>query len=572
MSNEIIVRDASNNNLKNISVSIPLNRYVALMGKSGSGKSTLAVDVILAGYIKKYYNVIVPVKPELFKQRTSGYSKKCSLLKFMELNVISKNKELTVIEYLRLIKITSKFTAENLLIIAEKLGILEISMNKNISEMSLTEYNKCRFLKLLISSEAELFIIDELCAGMIYEEACAVADIFKYIVSLGFSIIAIEHSLPIISSAEYVVVMGPEAGINGGKVVFAGEMSEYKKRDTWKQMILTYNTNININQGSKKLLKISDVNYHSFSKMEIKIPLEGIVAVCGGMCAGKSSMLEIIYRACDKSANAWKNRKGIDGEITGKNYIRRPYIIDQTPIGNNSMSTPATYASIMDSIRNFYYNSKDNEIAKMDKSEFSYNGTGKCLKCGGTGCFETDAGTEKIYITCSDCGGKRYKKSVEIVKENGLMIGEVLTTSCKELYDIYKEDRRKKNLNDKIGFINEVGLSYLTLGQPSSTLSGGESQRIKITKELAKKLGDRCLFILDSPAKGLHVEDLPDVMKVLKKLVSKNNSIIISENNPFFIYNADWVIYLDQGKIIYQGEPINLPTKCKKRLGIGVNV
>lgn len=572
MSNEITVKNASNNNLKDISVSIPLNKYVAFIGKSGSGKSTLAVDVILAGYIKKNGNVIVPVKPALFRQRASGYSKKCSLLKFLALKENIKNKDITVMEYLNAIKITCKFSVENLLFITEKLGIAEVSTNKSISEMSLTEYNKCRFLKLLLSSDAELFIIDELSAGMIYDEAYAVADVLKYIVSLGFSVIAIEHSLPIISSAEYVVEMGPEAGANGGNVVFAGEMSEYKKRDIWKKMVMIYDTKINIEQGSKKLLKINDVNYHLFNKMEISIPLEGIVAVCGGMGSGKSSMLDIIFRACDKSANAWKNREGIEGEITGKNYIRRPYIIDQTPIGNNSMSTPATYTGIMNSVRNFYYNSKDNETAKLDKSDFSYNATGKCPKCGGTGCFETDTGEEKIYVTCSDCGGKRYNKEVEVVKENGLMIGDVLTISCKELFDVYKEDKKKKSLNDKIGFINEVGLSYLTLGQPSGTLSGGESQRIKITKELAKKLGDRCLFILDSPAKGLHVEDLLDVMKILKKLVSKNNSIIISENNPFFVYNADWVIYLDAGKIVYQGDPNNLPTKCKKRLGIGVNM
>ena len=167
---------------------------------------------------------------------------------------------------------------------------------------------------------------------------------------------------------------------------------------------------------------------------------------------------------------------------------------------------------------------------------------------------------------CDACNGKRYNDNTLRIIESDMSIGDVLSCSCHELYKIYSQDAKKQILTEKIDFINKIGLSYLRLGQPSGSLSGGESQRIKITKELSKKLGDRCLFILDSPAKGLHMLDLPCVMESLKKLIGKNNSVVIAENNPYFVCMSDWILYLQDGKIMYEGTPENCPKNLLKGL------
>ena len=276
--------------------------------------------------------------------------------------------------------------------------------------------------------------------------------------------------------------------------------------------------------------------------------------------------MDIIFRACDKSASAWKNREGIDGVIEGKNNLRRPYMIDQVPIGNNAMSTPATYTSIMESLRNIYLNKAKEEQLNFEKGDFSFNSRGQCKKCKGRGSFEISIDDELIYEVCDACNGKRYNDNTLRIIESDMSIGDVLSCSCHELYKIYSQDAKKRILTEKIDFINKIGLSYLRLGQPSGSLSGGESQRIKITKELSKKLGDRCLFILDSPAKGLHMLDLPCVMESLKKLIGKNNSVVIAENNPYFVCMSDWIIYLQHGKIMYEGTPENCPKKLLKGL------
>jgi excinuclease ABC subunit A len=567
--NAITIANASVNNLKNIFLTIPLNKYVVFVGRSGSGKSTLAEDVIMAGYIKHSRNVSVPVKPALFKQQPLGYTQKHTLIRYMAGETDNDDIDIYLSEYLKKAGQKSQFPASDLVLIAKKLSISFIKMNKYVSDMSLSEYNKCRFMKLIFNSNAQLFIVDELAAGLSYSDALGVADALKHIVSLGSSVIVIDHSMPLISASDFVVELGPFAGDAGGQIMFSDTTKIFKKTKRWEDMNKAYNEKLNIELGSKKLLKIDNINFHSFINLDITIPLDGIVSICGITGSGKSSLLDIILRAYDKSTNAWKNRMGIDGEIAGKNYIRRPYIIDQNPIGKNSMSTPATYAGIMDGLRNIYLTEAQNKGLRFGISDFSYNADGKCSACNGSGYSEIEINEERIHMPCPDCNGSRYNKRMLTVKESGFSIGELLRLSCERVYEIYSKDIKKKFISEKIKFINEVGLSYLALGQPSSALSGGESQRIKITKELAKRLGDRCLFILDSPAKGLHVEDMANILRVLKRLVSKNNSIIIGENQPFFVVNSDWIIYLENGKITYSGKPVSLPKKYKEILGIG---
>lgn len=556
----ITVRNASLNNLKNVSIQIPLGKYVVFVGKSGSGKSTLAVNVVMSGFMKKLQDVAVPLEPVLFKQKAFIPNSNQTIGVFLGISseciedFINNNK---------------KFNDSKKLLFKELVHILGLEKTNTkdlIRELNLTKYNKVRFLKMLLKTNAELLIVDELGAGLSINEATCIAKCFRLLVDYGYSILSVEHAVPIIENSDYVIELGPDAGEYGGLVTFEGDTFEYRKTVRWREIKELLNVAETAHNKLSKGISVSDINYHSFNHLDISIPFSGIVTVCGPSGAGKSSLLDIIFRACDKSASAWKNREGIDGTIEGKNNLRRPYMIDQVPIGNNAMSTPATYTNIMESLRNIYLNAAIEGHLEFEKGDFSFNSSGQCAKCKGRGNFEIKVDDELIYEVCDSCGGKRYNEHSLSVKESGLSIGDVLSSSCLDLFEIYSKDNKKKILAEKIDFINKIGLSYLRLGQPSGSLSGGESQRIKITKELSKKLGDRCLFILDSPAKGLHMLDLPCVMESLKKLIAKNNSVVIAENNPYFVSMSDWIIYLQDGKIMYEGTPENCPKKLLKGL------
>jgi excinuclease ABC subunit A len=514
----------------------------------------------MSGYMKKIQNVSVPLEPILFKQKSFIPNFDQTIAGFLG---ISSNSIAEFIERNKKIKAEKKELLKELL---EILELNELNIHDLVRELNLTKYNKIRFIKMLLKTETKLLIVDELGAGLSLSDAGAIAKCFRRLVDFGYSILSVEHAIPIIEQSDYVIELGPDAGEYGGEVIFEGSTSEYKKTKRWIEMKNLLKETTRAHNKLSKGISISNINYHNFSKLDVTIPFNGIVTICGPSGAGKSSLLDIIFRACDKSASAWKNREGIDGAIEGKNNLRRPYMIDQVPIGNNAMSTPATYTNIMESLRNIYSNKAKEKQLDFDKGDFSFNSRGQCKKCKGRGSFELKINDELIYEVCDSCNGKRYNDNTLSITESDMSIGDVLSCSCYELYRIYSQDVKKRIITEKIDFINKIGLSYLRLGQPSGSLSGGESQRIKITKELSKKLGDRCLFILDSPAKGLHMLDLPCVMESLKKLIRKNNSVVIAENNPYFVCMSDWIIYLQDGKIIYEGLPENCPKKLLKGL------
>lgn len=560
---QIKIANANANNLKNVSLELPLNQWITFVGKSGSGKSTLA-DVILGGYLSKQANVCVPVEVALFRQKVS-----------------IPNSSQTVSAYLGLHKQAignpigeamsgflyggSAAKSELLSDAAKTMGIASLPCNTAISELSLTSFNKVRFIKFLLENTAELLIIDELASGMCYAEATSVAKVLRKIVEEGYSVIAIEHSLPMIEASDYIVEMGPGAGVEGGTVIFAGSISIYLQSNQYQDMLSDVSNILPPNKTERKKIKIEKINFRNLQLSNFSMPTNCIVNVCGVSGSGKTSLLDIVFRAFDKSTNAWKNRTGIDGEVGGKAYIRRPHFVDQTPIGSNSLSTPATYTKIMDILRNMFAQLPESYARNYSVSEYSYNSYGGCYQCGGKGVREVAIGDEIIFEPCSACHGSRYRDEINEIVIGGLSIGAMLQLPCGALT---QQCPGRKTLVEKLNFLVDVGLSYLTLGQPSPSLSGGESQRIKITKELAKKLGDRSLFILDTPSRGLHPSDFNKVFMMMRRLVAKNNSILIADNNPYFVRNADWLIVLDGNCIAYQGNPSKLPVNLISKLGL----
>ena len=560
----IKITNAKVNNLKNLSIELPLNQWIAFVGKSGSGKSTLAADVIFGGYLSKREDVLVPVDVALFRQRVFIPNSSQTVATYFgwrnQVTPTSFGEALP--KYIE----SKKTQYGNLLSEAAKaLSIDSLNCNTPISELSLTTFNKLRFVRFLLKTTANLLIFDELASGMSFSDAKQTAAILRSIVETGHSVITIEHSLPMIEAADYIVEMGPGAGIEGGMVTFAGPTRDYMNTERYKCIRSRLSHILPKNKIERKLLKIEKVNYNNLRLPEVSMPANCIVNVCGLSGCGKTSLLDVVFRAFDKSTNAWKNRSGIDGEIGGKAYIRRPHFVDQTPIGSNSMSTPATYTKIMDVLRDIFAQLPESKAKGFSVSEFSYNSNGGCGQCGGKGVREIIVDDEVLFEPCSACSGSRYRDEINRILIGDLSIGAMLQLPCGALAQ-QCPDRR--TLVEKIGFIVDVGLSYLTLGQPSPSLSGGESQRIKITKELAKKLGDRSLFILDTPSRGLHVDDLDKIFVMMRRLVAKNNSMLIADNNPYFIRNSDWIIYLAHNNIAYQGPPSKLPKKFITELGL----
>lgn len=564
----IIVKHANKHNLKDVSIAIPMNKMTSFIGKSGSGKSTLAVDVIFESTMFPNDNVIVPGEVAIFRQTAYMQNKKCLVGSYLfNSNKIDDNIKLS--DSLPNYTVGRFFNNKSLKTMAKMLGIDKLKLNVPVESLSLTVYNKIRFFRLLLSKRKySILIVDELSVALTDNNAKEIGKLFQYIVSKGLTVLAIEHSLPIISFSDYIVEMGPDAGVHGGEVIYSGSFEEYKKTQRWKDIIKESKKKLQHRVDFKKQITIQNINFNCLSKLDVSFPLNCIVNVCGNSSSGKTSLLDIIYRALDKSSNAWNRRQGIDGEVLGKQYMRRVHIIDQSPIGKNIMSTPATYVGIMDGLRELYFNICENEKLPYKYGDFSYQADYKCKKCNGTGYFKNDYDDNSFLIPCDECDGMRFEKEILSVKFDGLSIGEILQTPCDELLKHFTKEKVKKSYANKIEFLKMVGLSYLCLGQPSGTLSGGESQRIKITKELAKKLGDRSIFILDGPSRGLHVFNYADIFDVLRVLVKKNNSIIISDNAPFFIRNSDFVILLEEGRILHQGPPDKIPVEFKKRLGL----
>jgi excinuclease ABC subunit A len=394
---------------------------------------------------------------------------------------------------------------------------------KPVGRKSLGETNLENFNKILKEiKKGDLLIVDEPCAGMAKEDRENILKILKDTVKKGISVIAVEHSKDIIINADYVIEFGPESGAGGGKVVFQGSIIEYKKVKTPTSVYAFSNKASQIDYKrvpsdraklmQNKTLTIKGINKNNLKNYTVSFPLGSLVCISGKIGAGKSTLLSIVYGALFKGKDAWKLRQGFKS-IEGKNNVRRSYFVDQTLLSSISTSTPATYLGIWDVIRNVYANLPESKKLKLTKASFSFNAKNK----------------------------KELIDKIEKVKYNEKSIYDVLNITIDEAVDLFYSFPLVVR---KLGFLQEVGLGYLTLGQKSNTLSGGEAQRVRLAKILSKKLGDRCIYILDIPSRGLHLSNLPMLVKVLQKIIDKNNTVLIAENREELIDNCDCVIKL----------------------------
>lgn len=398
-------------------------------------------------------------------------------------------------------------------ILAQKV-ILPKGVKKSLGEYNLEKLRS----KLSSITKNDLLIVDEPCAGFCKVERDLITKLIRNKVNDGYSIIAVEHNSEIIKSADYVIELGPGSGCYGGKLIFEGGIDNFKISDT-----ITAKHVFGVMAGdreipelvSNKMVTISKINTGNFKDYSFSFPLKNIVCLTGCSGSGKTTLLDVVYRALFKGKNAWRIRlKSVN--IAGKTNVRRSFIVPQSPIGDHPSSTLSTYTKVWDNIREIFASQKSAKQLKLSKSDFIIN---KDI-LDGSGNFSDDALS---------------------VRFNNHNIKDVMNLTIDEALIIFEDNSL---IVRKLQFLQEVGLGYLVLGQKSASLSGGESQRVRIANILSKKLGDRSVYIFDTPSRGLHLKDIPILINVFRKIIDKNNTILIADNREDMFEYCDYRIEL----------------------------
>ncbi len=465
----------------------------------------------------------------------------------------------TIYELLRsgLIRITSEET--NWL---EQLDIGAIPINQPMFRLGSMEARKLRFFSSIRGlKKNSLLIFDEPCAGLLPGEATKMCVLFRSLANAGHTMIVIEHSSVVVASADTIVAFGPGSGNEGGKIVFQGEPSTYSSYLQKKKSGTKNNPEEkHILSPPTKFFGGTFSEWFGFKAFEVKIPLGQLVCICGPSGSGKTAYLEAVYAIGDKTPVAWQGRSKLK-ERQGQDYIRRPHIITSETVGLHTGSTPSTFLGLWDCVRDIFANLPEAKKLCLTKSHFSFNKKeGQCSECHGQGFFNKD---QETYIVCPTCQGNRYKDSLSKVQYCGKNIVDINKFTVRQASVLFKDSQRVLRF---LNLLEYVALEYLVLGQPLNSLSGGETQRIKIVSELAKKLGDRSVYIFDIPSRGLDIQTLPRLSFALRGLVEKNNTVVIAENNPELIKHSDWIIVLNKNngqhtlEISYSGPTGECPT------------
>ncbi|MCL2414228.1 MAG: excinuclease ABC subunit UvrA [Bacteroidales bacterium] len=445
-------------------------------------------------------------------------------------------------------------------------GIEYLTLNRSAGSLSGGESQRIR-LATQIGSKlvGVLYILDEPSIGLHQRDNLRLIKALKELRDVGNSVIVVEHDKDMILAADHVIDMGPGAGINGGKIVAQGTPKEILKSKTLTCDYLSDRKTIEVpkkrREGNGKKIILKGATGHNLKNVTLQLPLGMMVCVTGVSGSGKSSLInetlhpilsKHFYRS-EKKALPYKSIEGLEN-------IDKVIEIDQSPIGRTPRSNPATYIGVFDDIRKLYASLPDAKIRGYLPGRFSFNVKGgRCEECGGAGVKVIEMNfLPAVHVHCEACNGKRYNRETLEVRYKGRSINDVLNMNIDQAVDFFENIphilRRIKTLQD-------VGLGYITLGQQSTTLSGGEAQRVKLASELSKKDTGQTLYILDEPTTGLHFEDVRVLMNVLNRLVNRGNTVLIIEHNMDVIKLADHIIDIgpeggaEGGKIIAAGTP-----------------
>lgn len=411
-----------------------------------------------------------------------------------------------------------------------------------------------------------LYILDEPSIGLHQRDNDKLIQTLKNLREVGNTVIVVEHDEDTMREADYIVDIGPRAGEHGGQIIAAGPVNEIMAcKESITGQYLTGEKSIKVpeerRKGNGNFITVTGAKENNLKNLNVKFPLGVLTMVTGVSGSGKSTLVnEILYKGLNKIVNKSKNPTGAYKEITGYENIDKIIDIDQSPIGRTPRSNPATYTGTFDIIRELFSQTPEAKMRGYKPGRFSFNVKGgRCEACSGDGIIKIEMQfLSDVYVPCEVCKGKRYNRETLEVKYKGKNIDDVLNMTVEEALEFFENIPRIKN---KIQTLKDVGLGYIRLGQPSTQLSGGEAQRIKLAFELSKRSTGKTLYILDEPTTGLHVDDVNRLVEILQRLVDAGNTVIVIEHNLDMIKCADYIIDLGPeggdkgGTLVAQGTP-----------------
>ena len=449
----------------------------------------------------------------------------------------------------------------------KNVGLEYLTLDRNAGSLSGGEAQRIRLATQIGSKlSGVLYVLDEPSIGLHQKDNQKLIDTLKKMRDLGNTLIVVEHDEETMEQSDYIVDVGPYAGVHGGEIVFSGTYDEILKDEnslTGKYLSkrLTIDTPKVRRVASRGCLEVIGAKENNLKNIDVKFPVGLLTVVTGVSGSGKSSLVnEILAKALSSHLYSSKEAPGKHDEIKNIDLIKKLIVVDQSPIGRTPRSNPGTYTGVFDDIRELFQMTNEAKYRGYDKGRFSFNVKGgRCESCQGDGVIRIEMHfLPDVYVECDACKGKRYNKETLEVKYKGKSISDVLDMTIEEAYQFFENIPKIKN---RLKTLVDVGLGYIKLGQQATTLSGGEAQRVKLASELYKRISPDALYILDEPTTGLHMDDVKKLLEVIHNIVDKGATVVIIEHNLDVIKNADYIIDLgpdggdNGGTIICTGTP-----------------
>ena len=446
-------------------------------------------------------------------------------------------------------------------------GLQYLTLSRGAATLSGGESQRIRLATQIGSSlMGVLYILDEPSIGLHQRDNDKLLETLKRLRDIGNTLIVVEHDEDTMREADHIVDVGPGAGIHGGEIVAQGTVSDLEAAPrSITGQYLSGRRKILVparrRPGNGKTLQVYGCRENNLQNVDVTIPLGTFCCVTGVSGSGKSSLVnEIIHKKLAGSLNHARIRPGLHERFAGIDQLDKVICIDQSPIGRTPRSNPATYTGLFNDIRELYAATQDAKLRGYGPGRFSFNTKGgRCEACGGDGLVKIEMHfLPDVYVPCEVCQGKRYDRETLEVRYKGATIADVLEMTCDEALEFFQNQPR---LRDKIQTLVDVGLGYIKLGQSSTTLSGGEAQRVKLATELSRRSTGSTFYILDEPTTGLHVYDVSKLIDVLQRFVESGNTVLVIEHNLDVIKCADWIIDLGPeggdggGRVVAAGTP-----------------
>ncbi|MCL2015546.1 MAG: excinuclease ABC subunit UvrA [Defluviitaleaceae bacterium] len=495
-------------------------------------------------------------------------------------------------EYLKKDKLSGTKLLEEILIKLEcmvDVGLHHLALSRPVPTLSGGEIQRL-FLASYIIAEMDsiIFIFDEPTIGLHEIEKQKLIDIIQNLIKRGNTVVAVEHDINFMQSADYIIDLGPRAGEYGGERIFQGSYADFMKCNnsltapylsgSLSMPIKTYYKSVD----KSKILRLEHCQIHNLRDISVDIPLGLLVGVAGVSGSGKSSIIadtlvpklkEVLKNSVIDGDDTKTEKQPSDVKITGIEHIKKCIIVDQKPIGRTRTSCPATYTGIFDHVRKMFANSSEAAAQGFTPGMFSVNSQGKCLKCKGDGVIHYHVGFGNfLHVDCEDCGGTGFTPESMSISVDGKNIRNILEMSITNAIEYFK-DKNKASYR-MLHTLDRVGLGYMSLGQKTPTISGGEAQRIKLAKELGKSnSGKDNVYILDEPTTGLSFSDSERLIQLVQELVDNGNTVIVTEHDPVVLSNCDYIIEMgpgggsDGGYVLATGTPAELRNNEKSIIG-----